>query len=113
MYNQNSTQQTNNGQPGYSKGKAIASLVLGICGLVIPYLGLVCSIVGLCLGLSVKKEATKSGQTNGMIRACIILSVIGLVVSILHIVVLAGAFGIQIDTIGKTIAEAVKSHVSN
>lgn len=61
-------------------GKAIASMVLGICSCVfwcLPILGLPVSIVGLALGASNKNPAAA-----GQAKAGVITSIIGLVLSI-------------------------------
>lgn len=66
-------------------GKAIASLVLGIVGLVFFCCcsGIYCSIPGLILGIVSKKERP---QNNGMAVAGIILSAIGILVGLFIIV---------------------------
>ncbi len=77
----------NNQQPE-SKGMSIASMVLGICGLVawcIPLLGYPVSIVGLILGILGRKKGGK-----GMAMAGIILCVITLLLTLVNSV--AGAF---------------------
>jgi hypothetical protein len=64
-------------------GKAIASLVLGIVGIIawiIPILGLPITIVGLVLGCKGRKSIRKKVAASG-----IILSIIGLVLSILNL----------------------------
>lgn len=62
--------------PPPREGKAIASLVLGICSAILwlcPLVGLATSIVGLVLGLQARKE-----RRSGMATAGIVLSSIGL-----------------------------------
>ncbi|MBE7022245.1 MAG: hypothetical protein E7414_03400 [Ruminococcaceae bacterium] len=67
------------------KGKAIASLVLGIISLVAAWLGwgaivsLVLAIVGMILGSQAKKEMP--ADQAGMAKAGFILSLIGLILS--------------------------------
>lgn len=65
-----------------NNGKAIASLVLGIAALVLAvfagmafygWIGTICGIVGLILGVMAKKESP-----SGMATAGIVLSIIGL-----------------------------------
>ncbi|HJO93968.1 MAG TPA: DUF4190 domain-containing protein [Victivallales bacterium] len=63
-------------------GKAIASLVLGIIGIIawlIPLFGLPITIVGLVLGCKGRKSAKKGIATSG-----IVLSIIGLVLTIMN-----------------------------
>lgn len=81
--------------PKQSKGLAIASMVLGICSLVFcwsPFLALICSIIGLILGIIGKKK-----QQGGMALAGIITSSIGLAISVIIIIIavvaVIGAFG--------------------
>ena len=76
-----SSQNYNNASAGYGNaqaqpehGKAVAALVLGIVSLVVPYLNLATSIVGICLAASAKK----AGNTEGIRKAGMILSIIGL-----------------------------------
>ena len=67
-------------QPPLGSGKAIASFVLGIIGLLawcIPLVGLPVTIVGLVLGI----KALPS-QTRGLAIAGIVLCIVGLVGSI-------------------------------
>jgi hypothetical protein len=61
-------------------GKAIAAMVLGICSLVfwcLPILGLPIAVVGLVLGVTNKNPAGA-----GQAKAGVIMSIIGLVLSI-------------------------------
>jgi hypothetical protein len=63
-------------------GKAIASLVLGIIGLIawfIPLFGLPISLVGLILGIKDMKS-----QNRGLAIAGIVLCIIGLVLTIIN-----------------------------
>ena len=73
------------------KGMAIASLVLGILAVVIPYAGTACAIVGLILGIMGKKKMDEAGAPSGMAMAGIILSIIALVASIIITVVCVSA----------------------
>ncbi len=63
-----------------SNGKAMASLVLGIISLVFiffnvyAFIGMIMAIVGLILGIQVKKENPDDGKA----KAGVILSIIGL-----------------------------------
>ena len=74
---------------------AVASMILGICSLVFcwsPFVALICSIIGLILGIVGKKK-----QQGGMALAGIITSAIGLAISVVIIVIaviaVIGAFG--------------------
>lgn len=79
---QQPVQQNNYQQPQQpNNNKAIWSLVLGIIGLIFGGCCFPVSIVGLCLGVSAKKD-----QNNGMATAGIVLSIISLVLSVLAIV---------------------------
>jgi hypothetical protein len=89
------------GQPiDPGKGMNIASLVLGICGLVIPYGGLICAIIGLILGIQGKKKSESVGAPTGLAKAGIILSIIGIAGAILLIVACAGLLGCAATTGG-------------
>jgi uncharacterized protein DUF4190 len=59
---------------GKSNGMAIASMVLGICGLCIP----LCSIIALILGAVALSQISKTGQDGkGMAIAGLVLGIIG------------------------------------
>lgn len=83
--------QQNYTPDGAGKGKAIASLILGIVSLVLAFVfpivvGLVCGIIGLVMATLSKKD----GYVGGMRTAGFILSIIGLILNaIVLIVVLA------------------------
>lgn len=67
-------------QPG--KGKAVASLVLGIIALVCSLFGLIGSIIGLVcaiVGLVLASGAKKEGFVGGMATAGLVCSIIGLI----------------------------------
>lgn len=79
-----------------SSGKATASLVLGICGLVVC--PLVCSVLALVFGLQARKEIDRSGGAvggRGLAQAGVVLGWVGIGLSALGIalVVLLLAFG--------------------
>lgn len=69
-----------NSQAG--KSKAIAALVLGIVAIVmpIPFLDLICGVIGLVLASMAKRE----GYTEGLRTAGFVLSIIGTVLSGFH-----------------------------
>lgn len=81
QYNQN----LNPNQPPKSNGKATASLVLGIISLVFiffgiyAFIGFILAVIGLILGIQVKK--TDPG--NGHAKAGVILCIIGLALTAL------------------------------
>jgi len=81
---------------GASSGKATASLVLGILGLVMAVLfwplGLVLSAVGLIVSLMARGEIRRNGGASnaGLATAGMVCSIIGLVLSLL-ILALVGA----------------------
>jgi len=71
-------------QPG--KGKAIASLVLGIVSLVfawLPFFGLILGIVGLVLAAGAGRE----GFTGGLKTAGFVCSLIGTIIGALYLVI--------------------------
>lgn len=78
--------QTPAPQPQGSKGKAIASLVLGIVSVAaccIPAVPFICAVVGLILGgLSLKNKEPGRGMAIGGL----VLSIIGVVWGILYLI---------------------------
>lgn len=94
--------QENQSVPG--KGKAIASLVLGIVAVVFWFFGVssiisvICGIVGLVLASSSKKD----GYMEGMRTAGFVLSLVGLiggVVAFVSCVACTGALGLGLSTL--------------
>ena len=78
-------QQNNNPQPG--KGKAIASLVLGIisiCFSYVPILGLACGIIGLVMAAGARKE----GFDGGLRKGGLVCSIIGTVFSAIYTLII-------------------------
>jgi hypothetical protein len=76
-------------RPAQTNGPAIASLVLGIIGVVtcwIPFIGLVVSIVGLVLA----SIGMKRIDSKGLAIAGLVLSIIGVVFSACPTVALFG-----------------------
>lgn len=72
-----------------TSGKAIASLVLGILGLLLAgLLGLILAIIALFLGFGARKdiEARPGLGGNGMAVAGIVLGIIALILSIIFII---------------------------
>lgn len=81
------TTETTNVQP--SHGMAVASLVLGILGVVFCtliccfyYVGIALSVIGLVLAVMAKKN----GNDEGICKAGLILSIIGVVFGVLWII---------------------------
>ncbi len=67
------------------KGKAIASLVLGIVGTIVgvlwvPLIGIICGIIGIVLGVSARKTTV---EQKGMATAGLVLSIISLAASVI------------------------------
>ena len=89
--------QNNGGDANNGKGKAIASLVLGIIAVVFAWFGygaivsIVLGIVGIILGIQAKKSMPE-GQT-GMATAGLVLSIIGLVLSVIMFVACVACVG--------------------
>ncbi len=84
-YNPQQYPTYNDAQPQKNDGKAVASLVLGIVGLVLfcCCAGIYCSIPGLILGIVSKKSRP---QNNGIATAGIVLSAIGVAVLLFYII---------------------------
>jgi hypothetical protein len=82
---------------GGSNGKAVAALVLGICGLVVC--PLVCSVLAIVFGKQAQQEiAVNPAQSgDGMARAGVIMGIIGLalygVILLIYIAVIVAAAG--------------------
>ncbi|GKU78166.1 DUF4190 domain-containing protein [Paenibacillus sp. L3-i20] len=74
--------------PPKTNGKAIAGLVLGICSLVIPYIGFLPGIVGFILSILSLKEIKKSNeQGRGLAIAGLVTSIIGSLLWIVIVVI--------------------------
>lgn len=74
-----------------NQGKATASLVLGIVGLIawlLPLVGFPVTIVGLVMGVQ-----GRNGEKKGMATAGMVLSIIGLVLCVIN-AVLGAYFGV-------------------
>lgn len=77
-------------QANKTEGIYIASLVLGICSFLlgaIPFIGLILSIVSLVIWNKAKNELKEKNETNGMVTAGLVLSIIGLIVGIFMTIV--------------------------
>jgi len=81
------------------KGLSIAALILGIVSIIFcfinPIVALICGIVGLILGVMARKR-----QPNGMATAGFILSIIGLVISIIMFIAVAACIGTALVGLG-------------
>ena len=78
------------------KGMAIASMVLGIVGLVFfwfIYISVPVAIVGVILGAIGKKKLAEAGAPSGMATAGIVMSVIVIAVSIIFLLACAACIG--------------------
>lgn len=60
-----------------SSGQSVASLVLGILSIIIPFVGLILGILGLIFSVKGRREEEK----KGMATAGLVLSIIGVVFS--------------------------------
>lgn len=69
-----------------SNGTAVASLVLGIVSIVfafiLPIIGIICGIIGIVLGVKLRNE-------SGMAKAGFIMSIIGIILSVIMWIVTA------------------------
>ena len=77
----NSTDKQNN----KTEGIYIASLVLLICSFLfgaVPFIGLILSIISLVIWNKAKKNLSERNETNGMVTAGVVLSIIGLLAGI-------------------------------
>lgn len=82
------------------KGKAIASMVLGIVSVALPWfhwvtaiISLVAGIVGLVLAVQVRKGCQEAGvKPDGISMAGLVLSIIGIVIAFIMFIVLMCAF---------------------
>ena len=70
--------------PSRTSGKAIASLVLGICSIAIPPVGLILGIIALALAHSARNEIAYSVDLggNGLATAGTVLGILGIVVNL-------------------------------
>lgn len=88
-------------QPPKTNGKSIATLVLGICSIIIPYIGFLPGIVGIILGALSLKEIKLSGeQGRGLALGGLICSIIGTILwgIILLLIILAVVFFASAET---------------
>ncbi|GGG75138.1 DUF4190 domain-containing protein [Paenibacillus radicis (ex Gao et al. 2016)] len=81
--------------PARTNGKSIAALVLGICAIIVPYLGFIIGIVGMIISSLALGEIKKKGeQGKGLAIAGLVTSIIGtaMYAFILLILILIFAF---------------------
>lgn len=65
-------------QAPVTNGKAIASLVLGILSIVVPWIGLIFGIIGIVLSSKAKKEIANYQQSgHGLAVAGLVTSIVG------------------------------------
>ncbi|WP_342415096.1 DUF4190 domain-containing protein [Paenibacillus sp. FSL R10-2782] len=83
-----------------TNNKAVASMVLGILAVVIPYLGFIIGIIGIILSSLSLKEINRHGeQGKGMAIAGLVCSIIGtliyalIIIFIIVVFVIAAASG--------------------
>lgn len=66
-------------QPVRTNGKAVASLVLGILSIAIPYIGFILGIIGIVLGNRAKRIIDKGNESGrGLAVAGFVCSIVGL-----------------------------------
>ena len=80
---------------GTTSGKATASMVVGIVGVVLAILfwplGIIVSIVALVLGLMAKGDVRRGATNRGMATAGVVLGIIGIVVAVLWVLLVVAA----------------------
>lgn len=80
-------------QPPKTNGKSIATLVLGIVSIVIPYIGFLPGIVGIILGAMSLKEIKLNGeQGRGMAIGGLVCSIIGTILWGVVLLIVIGVF---------------------
>ncbi|GGH88513.1 putative membrane protein [Pullulanibacillus pueri] len=76
-----------------TNGKSIAALVLGICSIVLPWVGLIIGIVGIVLASQSIKTIKQTNENGyGMAVAGLVCSIVG--VCIYGIIILLAIIGI-------------------
>ena len=70
--------QYSDNPPAPGKGMAIASLVLGIASIFLPYIHFLLAIIGLILGITSRGKLSEARQPTGIATAAIVLNIIGL-----------------------------------
>lgn len=79
-------------QPPKTNGKSIATLVLGIVSIVIPYVGFLPGIVGIILGAMSLKEIKQNGeQGHSMAIGGLVCSIIGTILWGIILLIVIGA----------------------
>ncbi|MBQ2253055.1 MAG: DUF4190 domain-containing protein [Clostridia bacterium] len=86
-------------------GKAIAGLVLGICGLVFmfaqAFIGLICSILGIVFSALGRKECDATGKAGrSMATAGLVCSIVALGIVVVVLVIAIAAAGAVLGALG-------------
>ena len=82
-------------QPVRTNGKAIAALVLGICSIVVPYIGLILGIIAIVLANQATKMIKRTNEGgHGMAVAGLVCGIIG--VAIYALIILFLIIGLSI-----------------
>ncbi len=70
------------------KGLSIAALVLGICGLVVPWVGTICAILGIIFGVIGRaKSVACYNKASGLATAGLVCGIVGAAFAVMWIVV--------------------------
>ncbi|TMW72532.1 DUF4190 domain-containing protein [Alteribacter natronophilus] len=79
---------------GKVNGKAVASLVLGIVSLILPYVGLVTGIVGIVLAKLAFKEISENSESGrGLAVGGLVCSIIATVLYAIMVLLFIAAVG--------------------
>lgn len=71
-----------------SNSKALASLILGILALLIPFMGIILGVFGLIFASSGKKEIAQSGESGmNLATAGKVCSIIGIIFNMVTILI--------------------------
>ncbi|MBI4721520.1 MAG: DUF4190 domain-containing protein [Candidatus Stahlbacteria bacterium] len=82
-----------------NSGKAVASLVLGICGWFIPFGGYVLDILAIIFGAQARSAIKRSNgklSGEGMAIAGLVLGIVGLGITTLVLMAVLGTLGLSI-----------------
>lgn len=93
----NNNNVTNNFQQNQqtTNGKAIASMVLGILSIVVPYIGLLIGIIGLVITKQASNEIKMTGEGGkGFVTTGLVTGIIGVAIWSLVFVVIIISFAI-------------------
>lgn len=99
--------------PAKTNGKAIAALVLGICAILLPYIGFIIGIVAIIIAaISLKEIARKQEQGKGLAIAGLVCGIIGTsiyTILLLIIVIALVSFGSMSDNYYYDVASSLLS----